>query len=145
MAEGSRKAATLRTLWAIAKSQELRMTEEDLHAVVYRETGKPSMKELTQGEINRLARVLQKEKDSATRGSYSKRTDAGGNPGTAAIRRKIYMLASELGWSPAQVDGLARRMFRVERQEWLDMSQCVKLAEALKAMVKRKEEKGEKG
>ena len=92
MAEGKRKAATLRTLWAIAKSPELRMTEEDLHAVVYRETGKTSMKELTQGEINRLARVLQKEKDSATRGSYSKRTDAGGNPGTAAIRRKIYML-----------------------------------------------------
>ena len=141
-AGGGRKQASLRTLWAIAKSAELRMTEEDLHAVVYRETGKASMKQLTQGEINRLARVLQKEKDSAAKGSGRKRTDEGGNPETAALRRKMYMLAKDLGWSPAQVDGLAKRMFRVERQEWLTASQCVKLVEALKAMAARKEEKG---
>lgn len=36
---GGRKPASIRTLWAIAKSPELGLTDEDLHAVVYRETG----------------------------------------------------------------------------------------------------------
>ena len=35
------------------------------------------------------------------------------------------------------VNGLARRMFGVERQEWLTAAQCQKLAEALKAMARR--------
>lgn len=141
-ARTGRKQPSIRTLWAIAKSPELHMTDEDLHAVVYRETGKESMRALTQGQINEVARVLQNMKDSAARGSYVKRTDEGGNTETAALRRKIFMLAKELGWSPAQVDGLAKRMFRVERQEWLDRRQCVKLAEALKAMAARKEAEG---
>lgn len=118
------------------------MTDEDLHAVVYRETGKESIKALTRGEIGTVAGVLQRMKDSAARGSYAKRTDEGGNTETAALRRKIFMLMKELGWSPAQVDGLAKRMFRVERQEWLDTRQCAKLAEALKAMAARKEAEG---
>ena len=35
-----RKLPSIRTLWAIAKSPELRLSDEDLHGVVYRETGK---------------------------------------------------------------------------------------------------------
>ena len=38
-----RKLPSIRTLWAIAKSPELRLSDEDLHGVVYRETGKESM------------------------------------------------------------------------------------------------------
>ena len=76
-----RKLPSIRTLWAIAKSPELGLTDEDLHGVVYRETGKGSMKQLTQGEITAVARVLQNMKDSAARGSRSKRTDEGGNRG----------------------------------------------------------------
>ena len=34
------EAPSIRTLWAIAKSPELGLTDEDLHGVVYRETGK---------------------------------------------------------------------------------------------------------
>ena len=65
---GGRKPASIRTLWAIAKSPELGLTDEDLHAVVYRETGKESMKKLSQGEINTVARVLQNMKDGVERG-----------------------------------------------------------------------------
>ncbi|WP_295755925.1 regulatory protein GemA [uncultured Oscillibacter sp.] len=137
-ARTGRKPPSIRTLWAIAKSPELHMTDEDLHALVYRETGKESIKALTQGQISEVARVLQNMKDSAARSSRAKRTDEGGNPETAALRRKIFVLMKELGWSPAQVDGLAKRMFHVERQEWLDKRQCMKLAEALKAMAERK-------
>ena len=39
-ARTGRKQPSIRTLWAIAKSPELHLTDEDLHAVVYRETGK---------------------------------------------------------------------------------------------------------
>lgn len=141
-ARTGRKQPSIRTLWAIAKSPELHMTDEDLHALVYRETGKESIKTLTQGQIREVARVLQNMKYSAAQSSRAKRTDEDGNPETAALRRKIFVLMKELGWSPAQVDGLAKRMFRVERQEWLDRRQCVKLAEALKAMAARKEAKG---
>ena len=43
----------------------------------------------------------------------------------------------DLGWSEAQVNGLARRMFQVERIEWLAPAQCGKLIEALKAIHAR--------
>ena len=135
-----RKQPSIRTLWAIAKSPELHMTEEDLHAVVYRETQKESLRKLSQGEVNTVARVLQNMKDSVSGGIRTKRTDEGGDVRTVELRRKIYMLAKELGWSPDQVNGLSKRMFKVDRQEWLNPNQCGKLAEALKAMLAR--EKG---
>ena len=138
-AKTGRKQPSIRTLWSIAKSPELHLSDEDLHAVVYRETRKESMKQLTQGEINRVARVLQNMKDSVGGSVRGKRTDEGGDPRTAELRRKIYMLAQELGWSAAQVNGLAKRMFRVERQEWLGPIQCGKLIEALKAILDRRE------
>ena len=50
-AKKDRWQATIRTLWAIAKSPELHMDSEDLHAVVYRETGKDSLKKLSQNEL----------------------------------------------------------------------------------------------
>lgn len=140
-----RKQPSIRTLWAIAKSPELHMTEEDLHAVVYRETGKESIRKLSQGEINTVARVLQNMKDGVNRGTRTKRTDEGGDARTVELRRKIYMLAKELGWSPNQVNGLAKRMFKVDRQEWLNPSQCGKLAEALKAMLVREKGKEASG
>ena len=51
----TRKPASIRTLWAIAKSPELHLSDEDLHAVVFRETGKESMKKLSQGDLVDLA------------------------------------------------------------------------------------------
>ena len=91
-----RVPATLRTLWAIARSPELALSSEDLHAVVFRETSKESMKLLSQREIGTLAMVLQGMKDSA---GGKKRTDTGGDPQTVYQRRKIYILCEELGWN----------------------------------------------
>ena len=144
-ARTGRKQPSIKTLWAIAKSPELRLSDEDLHAVVFRETGKESMKKLTQGEINAVARVLQNMKDSVNRAARPKRTDEGGDIRTVELRRKIFMLAQELGWSPDQVNGLAKRMFKIERQEWLNPAQCGKLAEALKAMLARQQRKEDQG
>ena len=135
----ARKDASIRTLWAIAKSPELGMSSDDLHALIYRETGKDSMTKLTQGEINDLARVLQNLKDGVGSSASSKRTDAGGDPRTIAQRRKIYQLCYDLGWNDdnRRINAFAKRMFGVERVELLTQAQCYKLIEALKKMAAR--------
>lgn len=135
----ARKDASIRTLWAIAKSPELGMSDDDLHAIVYRETGKDSMKKLTQGEVNDLARVLQNMKDSAHASVAEKRTDTGGDPRTISQRRKIYQLCYDLGWNDdnRRINGFVKRMCGVDRVEWLTQAQCYTVIEALKKMVAR--------
>lgn len=135
-ARTGRKQPSIRTLWAIAKSPELHLTDEDLHAVVYRETGKESMKMLTQGEVNTVARVLQNMKDSVSRSVRDKRTDTGGDIRTTAQRRKIYALCEALGWNddPRRIQGFVKRVAHVDRIEWLNMAQCEKVIEGLKAI-----------
>lgn len=142
-ARTGRKPASIRTLWAIAKSPELRLSDEDLHAVVYRETRKESMKKLTQGEINTVARVLQNMKDSVNSDPRTKRTDTGGDARTVQQRRKIYALTEALGWNsdPKRIQGFVKRMTGVDRLEWLNVAQCEKVIEGLKAMVARQEKK----
>ena len=49
---------TIRTLWGIAKSPELQLGSEELHLVVQAQTGKDSLKELTEPERRRVAYVL---------------------------------------------------------------------------------------
>ena len=126
-----RKPASIRTLWAIAKSPELHLSDEDLHAVVFRETGKESMKKLSQGEINEVARVLQNMKDT------------GGDARTVQQRRKIFALTEELGWNddPRRIQGFVKRVTGVDRLEWLTVAQCEKVIEGLKAMVARQKRK----
>ena len=130
-ARTGRKQPSIRTLWAIAKSPELHLTDEDLHAVVYRETGKESMKMLTQGEVNTVARVLQNMKDT------------GGDIRTTAQRRKIYALCEALGWNddPRRIQGFVKRVAHVDRIEWLNIAQCEKVIEGLKAILARQRRK----
>ena len=139
----TRKPASIRTLWAIAKSPELHLSDEDLHAVVFRETGKESMKKLSQGEINEVARVLQNMKDSVNGSAHTKRTDTGGDARTVQQRRKIFALTEELGWNgdPRRIQGFAKRLTGVDRLEWLNVAQCEKVIEGLKAMVARQKRK----
>lgn len=138
-----RKPASIRTLWAIAKSPELGLSDDDLHAVVYRETRKESTKQLTQGEINTLARVLQNMKDGVNRDTRRKRTDEGGDPRTVNLRHKIYALCDALGWNDdhRRINGFVKRMFGVDRVEWLTLGQCGKVVEALKAILEREQRK----
>lgn len=146
-ARTGRKQPSIRTLWAIAKSPELHMTDEDLHAVVYRETGKESIKALTQGQINEVARVLQNMKDGVSRSTRPKRTDEGGDVRTVQQRRKIYALTEQLGWNdnPQRIQGFVKRMTGVDRLEWLNVAQCEKVIEGLKAILKRQERKEGEG
>lgn len=127
----------LRTVFGIAKSPELQLNDDELHWLVQAHTGKDSLKELNRRELQTVVRVLGGMRDSAKK---ARRGDTG-NAETAAQRRKIYKLAQELGWDkPARINGMCRRMFRVDRVEWLSYKQCSDLIEALKSMVRRKEE-----
>ncbi len=146
-ARTGRKQPSIRTLWAIAKSPELHMTDEDLHALVYRETRKESIKALTQGQINEVARVLQNMKDGVSRSTRPKRTDEGGDVRTVQQRRKIYALTEQLGWNdnPQRIQGFVKRMTGVDRLEWLNVAQCEKVIEGLKAILKRQERKEGEG
>lgn len=129
---------TIRTLWGIAKSSELSLTDEELHMLVEAHTGKSSIKKLNKREISRCVRILQDMKTSA--GGRRKSYRTGGNAATANQRKKIYKLAEELGWDkPARVNGMCKRMFGTSSVEWLNYQQCSKLIEALKSMVERQE------
>ena len=123
------------------------MTDEDLHALVYRETGKESIKALTQGQISEVARVLQNMKDGVSRSTRPKRTDEGGDARTIQQRRKIYALTESLGWNdnPQRIQGFVKRMTGVDRLEWLNVAQCEKVIEGLKAILKRQERKEGEG
>lgn len=130
-----RKHASIGTLFGLAKS--LSMDSDDLHAYVHRQTGKESLRLLTQGELDWAARSLGQLKGS--RSTRQKRTDEGGNARTVAQRRKMYMLTAALGWNDdnQRISAFAKRITGVERIEWLDTAQCNMVIEALKDMVAR--------
>ncbi len=133
----------IRMVWGIAKSPELKLTDEELHLLVQAHTGKESIRDLGNRELQTVIRVLLRMKDSAKKSGRGKRP--GGNPATENQRKKIYRLTQALGWDkPARVNGMCRRMFGVSAVEWLDYRQCSKLIEALKAMAERKEGEDEK-
>ena len=93
------------------------------------------MRKLTQNEINKVGTVLSKMKDAVK----GKRTDSKGNDLTSRQRRKIYKLTEQLGWNNnnARINGFVKKMFNVERIEWLDDEQCSRLIEMLKKMAGR--------
>lgn len=129
-----------RILYGLAKSKEVGLTDELLHMLVYRETGKSSIKELTPSELAAVCRILQKQKDDVKRRNGVLKE--GGNPITARQRRKICLLEAELGWceNKSRIRELIRRMFKVDALEWLDYKQCQSLIEAMKAILARQKE-----
>lgn len=135
---GKTSQPNIKQVWGIAKSPELKLTDEELHLLVQAHTGKDSIRDLGKRELQAVIRVLLHMKDSVKKSERGKRP--GGNPATENQRKKINKLTQALGWDkPARVNGMCKRMFGVSTVEWLDYQQCSKLIEALKAMVERKE------
>lgn len=126
---------SIKSIWGIAKSKELNYNDDELYSLIIELTGKSSMKALTQNERNIVYNELEKKKNMVTQ----KRTDTNGNSNTMEQRRKIYALTEELGWNNnnARINGFVKRMFKVDRVEWLDEFQCSKLIEILKGMIAR--------
>lgn len=133
-----RDETSIRTIWGLAKSPELHMTDEELHMVVQAQTGKESIRSLTKTEIRRIVYVLAQMKESARGGRRAKMPSASGP--TENQKRKLYkLMVSTPGWNEKRIGGLCRRLFRVDSPEWLDYQQMSKLIEAVKAIQKRKE------
>lgn len=134
---------SIKTIWGLAKSPELSLDEDSLYSIIYRETGKDSMRKLTQNEINKVCNALSQMKDSIK----GKRTDEKGNDYTKRQRRKIYKLTEQLGWNNnnARINGFVKKMFDVERLEWLDDDQCSRLIEMLKRMAERGKKNADAG
>ena len=126
---------SIKSIWGIAKSKELNYNDDELYSLIIELTGKSSMKALTQNERNIVYNELEKKKNMVTQ----KRTDTNGNSNTMEQRRKIYALTEELGWNNnnTRINGFVKRMFKVDRVEWLDEFQCSKLIEILKGMISR--------
>ena len=105
--------------------------------MVYRETGKESIRALTQGQISEVVRVLQNMKDGARGITRAKRTDEGGDARTIQQRRKIYALTASLGWNdnPQRIQAFAKRMTGMDRLEWLSAAQCLSLGERPDALL----------
>lgn len=144
MATKTATSAGIKKLWGIAKSPELRLSDEDLHLVVQAHTGKDSIKELNSRELNLCIRVLLNMKDSVKSKTETTKRRRTGNPATENQRKKVYKLTQELGWEKAaRVNGLCMKMFKVSSVEWLNYQQCSKLIEALKSIVARKEKQDE--
>lgn len=136
----------IRQLWGIAKSPELRLTDEELHVLVEGHTGKSSIRALNKREMQAVIRVLVGMKESTRKPGRTQdsRRGKGGSPATENQRKKIYKLTQELGWDkPSRLSGMCRKMFGVTSVEWLDYTQSSKLIEALKAMAGRQEKKEE--
>lgn len=134
---------TIRMLWGLAKCPELSLTDEELHLIVSAHTGKDSIRQLNQRELDMVIGVLGNMKSSVLGKDRDDRRTRG-NSGTINQRKKIYRLTEELGWEKAaRVNGLCKKMFGVTCVEWLNYQQCSKLIEALKSMAERKEKQDE--
>ena len=136
---GNTSQPSIKRVWGIAKSPELKLTDEELHLLVQAHTGKDSIKALNKRELQTVIRVLGNMKNSERgRNRYS------GSEVTENQRKKIYKLTQELGWDkPARVNGMCQKMFGVSAVEWLNYQQFSKLFEALKSMLKSQKEKEE--
>lgn len=124
------------------------MTDEDLHALVYRETGKESLRKLTARSWGRWPGILPGLKDGVRRG-HPEQADG---PRAATRpqlqqRRKIWHLCDELGWNNdfRRIQGFVKKMTGTDRLEWLTPPQCEKVIEALKAILAREKRKGDEG
>ena len=121
-------------IWASAKEQGI--DREDVYALVLQVSGQDSIKGMTQDQANK---VIDRIVGTCSRPEYQKQ----GRITTDQMRKKIYILTVELGWdkNPKRLEGFCKRLFKVEKVEWLDDRQCYQLIETLKDMVARKERK----
>ena len=122
----------------IAKAQ-LGLDDETYRALLHRVTGKDSAARMTEKQ---RATVLAEMRGKGWKPKPPKRRNffrTRGVPAAdkAALTSKMEMLLAEAGRSVEYADGMARKMFGVDRVEFLDGSQLHKLVAALVYAAKR--------
>lgn len=127
-----------KAIWAA--SREFGLDRETVYDIILAVSEKEHMTELTYLEA---AKVIGRIRGKSLKHEERKRTDIGGDPRTIPLRKKIYALTEELGWNnePERLQGFLRRMYKMERVEWLSVGQCHQLIESLKKMIERESKK----
>lgn len=115
-------------IWTIGK--KLQMDEQDIRAVLHRETGKVSMRACSEQELRRVVLVLRQLQGSDN--------DTGDRP-TKRMLWKIRQLESELGWAenPKRLQAFLHRYYKVDSPEWLTRAQAWRAIESLKKMISK--------
>ncbi|WP_110678760.1 regulatory protein GemA [Salinicola sp. RZ23] len=121
----------------IAKVQ-LGLSDDEYRALLGRVAGVSSAKDLTNRNvsavINELQRLGWQPKPANKAGRKAPRP-----PRTrATVMRKVEALLADAGRPWAYADGMAQRMFSVERVDWLDDDQLIRLMQGLVIDAKRR-------
>lgn len=130
----------IKNIWGFSK--DVGVDKDNLYCMIERISKKDSMRKMTKLQANKLIRELIVLKDNnkiVKNRSSKRRTDTGGNKNTQLQRKKIYSLTAILGWNDNnnRINGFVKRMFKVDRIEWLSEDDCSKLIEILKKMIIR--------
>ena len=130
----------IKNIWGFSK--DVGVDKDNLYCMIERISKKDSMRKMTKMQANRLIReliVLKDNNKKVKNRSSKRRTDTGGNKNTQLQRKKIYSLTAILGWNDNnnRINGFVKRMFKVDRIEWLSEDDCIKLIEILKKMIIR--------
>ena len=130
----------IKNIWGFSK--DVGVDKDNLYCMIERISKKDSMRKMTKMQANKLIReliVLKDNNKKVKNRSSKRRTDTGGNKNTQLQRKKIYSLTAILGWNDNnnRINGFVKRMFTVDRIEWLSEDDCSKLIEILKKMIIR--------
>ncbi len=117
----------MRMMYGLARKAGI--DNDNLHAMVYQECEKDSIKQLTSYEgkrvIDRLLKLTGQE--PATPAARS----------TTRQQRYLFVLAKQLGWGDdkKRLRGFLKARFGVEDVAWLTDAKCQAAIEAMKAMI----------
>ena len=130
----------IKNIWGFSK--DVGVDKDNLYCMIERISKKDSRRKMTKLQANKLIReliVLKDNNKKVKNRSSKRRTDTGGNKNTQLQRKKIYSLTAILGWNDNnnRINGFVKRMFKVDRIEWLSEDDCSKLIEILKKMIIR--------
>lgn len=118
----------IKIIWTIGR--KLQLSEEELRAVLRRETGKDSMRDCTSKELERTLLALR-----AMQGGQN-------HTGDRATRKevwKIHDLEKNLGWQdePQRLRAFLKKYYRIEQPEWLTHAQAWRAIESLKKVLSK--------
>lgn len=115
--------------------KELGMADEAYRAMLMRVTGKDSCAKLAMSELEAVLAELKSK-------GFTPRKSAGRRPNRRdsadPMMRKIEALLLDNGWSWNYAHGTARKMFKVDRVEWLSDGNMHKLVAALQIAANRR-------
>ncbi|WP_165682140.1 gp16 family protein [Metapseudomonas otitidis] len=119
--------------------RQLGMDDDTYRAMLMRTVGATTSKGLTPRQIGRVLAELERLgfQPTSPRKAPAGRKTAESAPERAALIGKINAQLAEAERTIAYADGLARRMFQVERVEWCDPDQLRRLVAALAYDAKR--------